>query len=125
MRTKAIFVAMLLPLAPLPSVAQDVDAGLAAYLSGDNASAMRVWKPLAEQSNAYAQYYLGLMYLNGHGVPQDYVMAHMWANIAAANGHENAVEARAFLEKRMTVADISEAQRRARVCMETNYQDCG
>ncbi|MFN2150265.1 MAG: SEL1-like repeat protein, partial [Anaerolineales bacterium] len=35
-----------------------------------------------------AQYNLGLMYSKGRGVPQDYVKAHMWLNLAAAQGFE-------------------------------------
>jgi TPR repeat protein len=32
----------------------------------------------AEQGHAKAQYNLGLMYYNGEGVPEDYVIAYMW-----------------------------------------------
>ena len=196
MRTKALFVVMLLALAPLPSVAQDFDVGLAAYASGDYDTALREWKPLAEQGYADAQNNLGVMYKHGHSVAQDHaeaarlfrlaaeqgdaraqsnlgniysngrgvardyaeavrwyrlaaeqgidnaqynlglmygkgqgvakddVLAHMWINIAAANGNENAVEARDILDPMMTSTDLSDAQRRARVCMESNYQDC-
>ena len=90
----------------------------------DHAEAARLFRLAAEQGNAQAQLSLGIMYGNGKGVPQDYVLEHMWANIAAANGHEKAVEFRALLDTMMTSTDISEAQRRARVCMESNYQDC-
>ncbi|WP_352864873.1 hypothetical protein [Mesorhizobium sp. M1329] len=31
------------------------------------------------------------MYATGQGVPQDYVLAYMWSNLAAAQGHEVAV----------------------------------
>ena len=43
---------------------------------------------LAEQGVAEAQYNLGLMYYKGEGVIQDYVYAHMWWNIATANGND-------------------------------------
>ena len=36
--------------------------GLAAYNSGDYATALREFRPLAQQGEAHAQYYLGLMY---------------------------------------------------------------
>ncbi len=49
----------------------------------------------------------------GQGVPQDYVLAHMWANLAAVQGNENAIKNRAILEKRMTPAQLAEAQRLA------------
>ena len=86
--------------------------------------AMRWFRMAAEQGNADAQYNLGAMHYSGQGVPQDYVTAHMWYNIAAANGHEYAAKNRDFLGPKMTPADISEAQRRASVCVESDYQDC-
>ncbi len=52
------------------------DEALAAYARGDYATAVREWRPLAEQGVAEAQFYLGLMYDNGQGVPQDYAKAH-------------------------------------------------
>jgi TPR repeat protein len=56
-------------------VAQDFDKGLAAYDSGDFATALVEWMPLAEQGDAVAQEKLGLMYGAGRGVPQDYADA--------------------------------------------------
>ena len=35
---------------------------------------------------ADAQNNLGVMYERGHGVPQDYLMAHMWYNLAGSEG---------------------------------------
>ena len=64
------------------------------------------------------------MYDTSQGVPQDYVSEHMWFNIAAANGADRAAKGRDILAKQMTAADISEAQRRARVCVESGYRDC-
>ena len=49
----------------------DYQKGLAAAKSGDFATALREWKPLAEQGDADAQYNLGLMYRKGKGVPQN------------------------------------------------------
>ena len=54
----------------------------------------------------------------GEGVPQDYVQAHMWFNMAAANGHEDGRKNRDIVAKQMTPADISEAQRLAREWLE-------
>ncbi len=44
------------------------DAGREAYRRGEYATAYRIWKPLAEQGNAAAQYNLGLLYQHGLGV---------------------------------------------------------
>ena len=41
------------------SASADFQKGTAAYNSGDYATALRIWKPLAKQGNAYAQYWLG------------------------------------------------------------------
>ena len=54
------------------------------------------------------------MYGKGRGVPEDYVLAHMWANLAAAQGNENGIEVRDLLEEEMTPAQLAEAQRLAR-----------
>ncbi len=66
----------------------------------------------------FAQYNLGLMYHNGQGVPQDYVHAHMWFNLAAAGlppgeDRDSAVKNRDIVATLMTPAQIAEAQRRA------------
>ena len=44
------------------------DEGLAAHKRGDYATALREWRPLAEQGNATAQSYLGAMFHYGLGV---------------------------------------------------------
>ncbi len=59
------------------------------------------------------------MYDIGLGVPQDYVQAHMWFNLAASRsppgeGLDNAVNNRNFVAEKMTPARISEAQKLAR-----------
>ena len=83
------------------------------------------WVTLAaEQGNADAQYNLGLMYGNRGGVPQDYVRAHMWFNLSASQGGEDATQSRDIVEKRMTPADISAAQKLARECVKKNYKGC-
>jgi TPR repeat protein len=53
------------------SESADLQKGLTAYKSGDYATALREWTPLAKQGDAHAQNNLGLMYKNGQGVPQD------------------------------------------------------
>ena len=47
------------------SARAEFDEGVAAYERGDYATALREWRPLAEQGNANAQYLLGLMYFDG------------------------------------------------------------
>ena len=50
----------------------DYNAGLKAAQSDDYATAMREWKPLAEQGDMDAQYNLGVVYGTDMGVLQDY-----------------------------------------------------
>jgi uncharacterized protein len=73
-----------------PAFSADYQKGLTAYQSGDYATALREWKPLAEQGNAVAQYNLGGMYAYGRGVPQDYKTALKWWRLAAEQGNANA-----------------------------------
>ena len=60
--------------------------GLAAYNRGDYETALREWRPLAEQGDATAQYNLGVMYDNGRGVARDYAEAVKWYRRAAEQG---------------------------------------
>jgi uncharacterized protein len=70
----------------------DFQKGLTAALSGNYATALREWTPLAEQGNANAQYGLGYLYNNGQGVPQDYKIAVKWWRLAAEQGIADAQE---------------------------------
>ena len=72
-----------------PVAAGPYEDGLAAYIKGDHATALRLWRPLAEQGLAGAQFFLGMMYVVGQDVPQDYVTAHMWFDLAAAGGYKD------------------------------------
>jgi len=67
--------------------AQDFVKGSVAYISGDFATALKEWKPLAEQGDAAAQYNLGQMYRFGKGVIQDYAEAVKWYRKAAEQGY--------------------------------------
>jgi len=73
----------------------------------------------ADQGDPNSQLFLGLMYDSGHGVPQDYIQAHKWFNLAAAgftdtNRRNSAIENRERVAARMTPAQIAEAQKLAR-----------
>ena len=80
----------------------------------DYAKAVKWYRKAAEQGVAIAQFNLGVMYTNGHGVPQDYVEAHLWFNLAATQGNQDAINNRDVIAAKMTPADISKAQARAR-----------
>jgi len=84
MKRVALAVALLIGLAT-PSQA-DYQDGLAAYVRGDYATALQEFKPPAEQGNANAQFFLGYMYKDGKGVPQNHAEAAKWFRKAAEQG---------------------------------------
>jgi len=67
----------------------DFQAGMDAKNRGDFARALRELRPLAEQGDAQAQFYVGMLYENGDGVPTDYVKAREWYEKSAFQGHAN------------------------------------
>ena len=57
----------------------DFNDGVVAYLMGDYEKAFTTMQSLAETADhGYAQYYLGMMYMKGQGVEQDYKSAGEW-----------------------------------------------
>ena len=76
-------------LAPV-NAAADYLVGAEAYEQGDYATALREWRPFAEQGDAEAQYNLGVMYANGEGVPKDDAEALKWYRKAAEQGFAKA-----------------------------------
>ena len=60
----------------------------------------------------------GVMYDTGRGVPQNYVQAHMWYNLAASREtgevRYQAVQGRNIVAERMSADQLAEAQRLAR-----------
>ena len=68
----------------------DFQKGVAAYNSGDFATALREFRALAEQGDALAQSSLGAMYAKGQGVTQDYKEAVKWYRKAAERGFAGA-----------------------------------
>jgi TPR repeat protein len=63
--------------------AGQLEDGTAAHARGDFAGAVALWRPLANQGNAQAQFFMGTMYENGKGVAQDYKEAMKWYRLAA------------------------------------------
>jgi TPR repeat protein len=90
----------------------------------DYSKAIFWFEKSAEQGNIYSQQALGSMYRNGDGVLQDYVLSHMWYNIAVANGHPIAKGLRVSLEEMMTPSQIERAQHLASQCQKKKYKNC-
>ncbi len=66
-----------------PVAAGQFEDATAAYHRGDYATALRLYRPLAAQGNAEAQYNLGIMYSIGWGMPPDAAEAAKWFRLAA------------------------------------------
>ena len=74
-----------------PEAGGDLDEGLAAYERGDYMAATDLWRPLADNGNADAQYYMGELHRLGQGVPEDPATAGRWHLEAAEQGHPRAM----------------------------------
>jgi uncharacterized protein len=70
--------------------AADFAKGVAAYNKGDYSAAVKEWRPEAEDGDAQAQFNMGLLYLDGHGVPQDPGEAAKWFRRSAEQGYTQA-----------------------------------
>ena len=71
-------------------MAEEERKGLIAYNKTDFATALRIFRPLADRGQVVAEYTIGLMYANGQGVPQDYAEAMKWHRKAADQGEAKA-----------------------------------
>jgi TPR repeat protein len=73
-----------------PAIAGPYEDGVAASDRKDYATALRLFRPLADQGDRRAQEMLGLMYQVGAGVPQDYQAAILWYRKSADQGTASA-----------------------------------
>ncbi len=142
--------------------AGQLEDGVAAHDRGDYATAVTLWRPLADRGDAHAQFLLGTMYENGKGVSQDYseamklyrlaanyqgyaaplyalgsmyakgrgvaqdnVHAYIWYSIAASSEDYVGTMLRDGLAKKMTPAQIAQAQEMAKRCQQSHKKECG
>lgn len=64
--------------------------GVSAFKRGDFVIALNEFRKAADEGNADAQYNLGIMYDNGHGVPPNGAEAQRWYRSAAEQGNVDA-----------------------------------
>jgi TPR repeat protein len=88
------------------------------YMSGEGVAkndgeAVNWFRKAAEQGLANAQGMLGIMYAKGQAVPQDYVLGYMWLHLAT-EGNQGAAQFLDEVGRRMTAAQVAEAQKRVR-----------
>jgi len=90
-----------------------------AYLKGEGGLTrslnefLRWTRMAANQGNRSSMEILAVSFHTGAGVPQDYIQAHMWANLAASRGSASAMKLREELAAKMTTEQIAEAQKAA------------
>lgn len=84
-----VIVMLALPLLPPAAIAQ-IDAARAAFEKEDYAGAYRLFRPIAEQGGAEAQYRIGLMHKFGWGTERDHAVAAKWLRLAAEQSHPQA-----------------------------------
>jgi uncharacterized protein len=93
MRVTLLITFMLLfatTLASAQSLEERMRTAAGAYEHKDYATAIGIWRPLAEQGNAEAETLLGAMYWRGEGVPRDHAEAAKLYLQAARKGYARA-----------------------------------
>jgi hypothetical protein len=86
---RRLFIAACVATATLSCMPVHADAiadGITAYHNKEYEKAAELWKPLAEQGVAAAQYQLGTLYAEGRGVAQNDAIAALWFQRAAEQG---------------------------------------
>ena len=87
----------------------------------DYAEAAKWYKKAAEQGDSVSQVILGAMYEKGKGISKDFVEAYKWFSISGETGN-----GRMYIEKlgkrKMTTAQIAEAQKLAQEWMEKHQK---
>ena len=94
--------------------------------AGQHARAAKLFRRVVENSSGAGSpavaYEVGKLYASGAGVPQDFVEAYKWFNLAATDpvyyGHGDVVDARNAVAAKMTPAQIAEAQQRSTAWVE-------
>jgi uncharacterized protein len=69
-----------------PAAADRLRTGIRAFAAHDYVAAARIFRDLAPLGDARAQTYLGYMFANGKGVPQNYMVSAGWYRCASQQG---------------------------------------
>eukprot|EP01138_Halocafeteria_seosinensis_P015177 gb/GECG01015490.1/.p1 GENE.gb/GECG01015490.1/~~gb/GECG01015490.1/.p1 ORF type:complete len:403 (+),score=54.12 gb/GECG01015490.1/:1-1209(+) len=77
------------------------------YEEGDHIRSAAYAMRAAEQGQARAQYFLGMLLTRGDGIPVDKERGINWLRRAAANGEQHASDALKAIDKRENVGDIA------------------
>lgn len=99
---------------PAPNVKNDEQSTLNKalyYLKNKQAPLAAKWMRLAAMAgNQRAQFYLGLFFVKGEGVPQSVFHAAAWLSLASSQGYEPAIAAVNDLRKHIETKRFKDAQ---------------
>jgi TPR repeat protein len=84
-----LLIAAVVPLCALNAQAQ-IEAARALFENEEYASAYSLFKPIAEQGGAEAQYRMGIMHKFGWGTQRDHATAAKWLRLAAEQSYPEA-----------------------------------
>lgn len=90
MKARGLLLSLALLVAASTARAGPKEDALAAYARGDYATALQLWRPLAEQGDTTAEFWVGACYDLGNGAPANNTLAALWYRKAAEQGHANA-----------------------------------
>ncbi|GIS84387.1 MAG: hypothetical protein CM1200mP16_06870 [Nitrospina sp.] len=88
----------------------------------DHKKAGKLYRLAAEQGHNLAQNYLGVLYVSGQGVSQDYVLAYMWFSLSGSRGFKDGIKNQKKIEKKMSKKQIEEAKKLVRNWESTKYK---
>lgn len=83
---------------------------LALIKGKDDLQAAKVMRQAAMAGHLKAQFYMGVLYSKGQGLPQSLFHAFSWFILAESQGSIEAYEARAKIAKHLNVEEIKKAQ---------------
>jgi TPR repeat protein len=81
-------------------------------VDGDYSNVIKWLCKAAERGHVKSQYHLGLMYAEGLGVLLNYEEAYFWLLIASANGHEESVESRDSIGRKLSKGQRDRVRKR-------------
>lgn len=97
-------------LAGFSAYCQDFGAGMSAYQNMQYEKSWEIWGTLAEQGDAQAQLWIGILYLLGKGVPVNHSLGYKWLLRAESVYYTEAGRLIDFVESRMTEEEIESAR---------------
>ena len=90
-RSAICLAALLVASNTVSAQSEDIQRAVDAYGQADYATAIAIWEPHAHQGNREAQFAMGVLYFEGHGVSKNLDEALAWFRKAANSGHPTAM----------------------------------